>query len=485
MMYFRLNASLRTTLVCLLVLAGAAHADTSNLPDLGDESGALISPFDERRLGEDFMRKARHQLVFINDPELLDYLQRVGDRLVSESGQSKQPFHFYLVNNPNINAFAVPGGFITTHTGLVLAAETESELASVLAHEIAHITQRHIPRMFAAQKRSAAPAMAALLAAILLLESGNVEGGEAAIALSTASMVQNQINFTRTHEKEADRVGTQILAGAGYDARAMPAFFKRMQAWGRLYETTLPEFLRTHPLTLSRIAESENRADQYPRVEPKPNPTYHQFRAKIRALSGNPKTTVRTFKDNLEKGKYKDIHAERYGYALALARNKQYALAATQINMLIKQRPRNTYYKIGQAEIEMAAGNYRRALAIYAKTYKKQPAHRALLRSYTSSLLKMEQYKKARIIAKKAIRLQPEDPDLHKMFATAAGQSGFKLEAHQALAEHYYLSGNPTAAVQQLDLASRYTGDSFYLKASLEARIKAIKEEIDRYKKHQ
>ncbi|MDH5650141.1 MAG: M48 family metalloprotease, partial [Gammaproteobacteria bacterium] len=261
-------------LTAALLSPGSTLADTSNLPDLGDESGALISPLEERRLGEDFMRQARHQLQFIDDPELVDYLQSLGNKLVAQSENTQQPFRFFLVNNPSINAFAVPGGFITVHTGLVLAAETESELSAVLAHEIAHITQRHIPRMFAAQKRTAAPAMAALLAAILMLEAGHTEGGEAAIALSTASMVQSQINFTRAHEEEADRVGTQIMADAGHDPRAMAAMFKRMQSWGRLYETNLPEFLRTHPLTGRRIAESENRANQYPTIASKPRPDY-------------------------------------------------------------------------------------------------------------------------------------------------------------------------------------------------------------------
>jgi len=469
----------------LWVVLSPSVADTNNnLPDLGDESGALISPFEERRLGEDFMRKARQRLDFIDDPELLDYLQSLGDKLVAQSGDKDQDFLFSLVNNTAINAFAVPGGFITAHTGLVLAAETEAELAAVLAHEIAHITQRHIPRIFAAQKRSAAPAMAALLAAILLLQAGQTEGGEAAIALSTASMVQSRINFTRTHEEEADRVGTQVLAKAGYDPRAMPSMFRRMQSWGRLYETNLPEFLRTHPLTLRRIAESENRANQYPKVTTTDNSAYDHFRAKIRAISGDPKTTAGKFEENLAARKYNDVNAERYGYVLALTRNKQYNKARDQAKNLVRLQPENVYHRIAQAEIEMSAGRYKQALDIFSQAYQRNPKHHALLRAYTASLLKTRNYKKARTIAKQAVQLKPADPGLHKMLATASGQSGFKLEAHQAMAEYYYLSGNPAAAVRQLELANRYTGDSFYLRSSLDAKIKAIMEEVDRYKKH-
>ncbi|MDH5649810.1 MAG: tetratricopeptide repeat protein, partial [Gammaproteobacteria bacterium] len=207
-------------------------------------------------------------------------------------------------------------------------------------------------------------------------------------------------------------------------------------------------------------------------------------RAKIRALSGDPKTTVETFADNLSKKNYHDRNAELHGYTLALLRNQQYDQARAQSQQLIKRQPNNVHYRITAAEIEMAAGNYRQALTQYADTYKKSPENLALLKNYSAALLKTEKFKEARTVVKKAIRIDADDPELHRMMATAAGQSGYKLEAHQAMAEHYYLNGNTGSAIQQLELANRYAGDSFYLRASLEARIKTIKEEAERYKPH-
>ncbi|HLF22379.1 MAG TPA: M48 family metalloprotease, partial [Burkholderiales bacterium] len=217
---------LPSLLSTLLALPGPAiGANAITLPDLGDASRTVISPAQERRLGEDFMRRARQSLAFSDDLEISDYLQTLGQRLVAHSDSPGTSFRFFAVNDPTINAFAVPGGFIGVHTALILAAESEAELASVLAHEISHITQRHIPRLLAEDQNATLPAMAAILAAILL--AGH--GGEAAVALTGATLAQRGIGFTRAFEEEADRIGVRVLAQSGFDPRAMPAFFERMQ----------------------------------------------------------------------------------------------------------------------------------------------------------------------------------------------------------------------------------------------------------------
>ena len=452
-----------------------AHADAQQLPDLGDDSGALISPYEERQLGESVMRQARRQLRFIDDPELLDYLNALGASLVAHADRPGYDFRFYLVDNNAINAFAVPGGFVTTHTGLVLAAETEAELASVLAHEIVHITQRHIPRMLAGQQRSMGATLAALLAAIVLIQAGQGQAGEAAIALSAATQAQRSLNFTRSNEEEADRVGVALLAAAGFDPRAMPVFFKKLQSWSRIYETNLPEYLQTHPLTLRRIAESENRAAQYPPGKRTDSSAYHHFRAKIRAFGmERPQDAIKVFETTLENKDYRYERAERYGYALALSRGRQHDKARRQIAGLLRQDPKNMYYRIAQGDIEMAAGNTKTALALYARAYKDSPTHHALLRRYGRALLRLNRHNRARTILEAGIRQYPGDPTLYKMLATAAGQLGDKVAAHRALAEYYYLRGNPGAAVQQLNLALQFLGDNSYLEASLKARIQAI-----------
>ncbi len=479
----RISTVTLTLVVSLVWQTVPAHA--VNLPDLGDESAAVISPAEERKLGEDFMRKARRALAFVEDAELNAYIQALGQKLVAQSDNPQQAFRFFIINDASTNAFAVPGGFIGVHTGLILNTQSESELASVLAHEIAHITQRHIPRMISEAQRASIPTMAAILAGILLAGSGQ-QGGGAAIALTTATAAQRGINFTRAFEEEADRIGMGILAASGFDPRAMPVFFERMQNANRYNETSLPEFLRTHPVTTNRIADSRNRAERYPYRQTADSGDFLHVRAKIRALmtAADPDETAKGFKANLAEGKYRNADAERYGYALALLRARQLQAARREIRKLIRRRPNKPSYRIVQAEIEMAAKKYNDALAIYAAAYKKHPAHQPLARHYASALLKTGNARKAKKLLKSALRRQPDDPTLYKMLAQAAGGTGSRVEAHRAFAEHYYLNGNPGAAIEQLQIASRYAEDNFYLQASLEARIQAIKEEIALYQHH-
>ena len=460
-----------------------AYADNTSLPDLGDESIAVISPAQERKLGEDLMRQARRALAFMSDPEINEYIQSLGQRLVSHSDNPKQDFRFFVISNPAINAFAMPGGFIGVHTGLMLAAQNEAELASVLAHETAHITQRHIPRLIAESQRTTLPALAAVLAGILLASSGH-QGGEAAIALTSAAVAQKGINYTRSFEEEADRIGMQILAQSGFDPRSMPAFFEQMQNLNRLNDTSLPEFLRTHPVTTNRIADARNRAEQFKVRQFPESGEFQHMRAKIRALApGNQEEIARGFRENLAQGKFLNVDAERYGYAVALLRVRQLTTARAEIQKLVEKQPRRTSYRILQAETEMTAENYKQALAIYADAHAKAPTSTPLMHYFINALLKTGKHRQAKDLLKTALQQRPEDPELYRMLAQAAGGSGAAYEAHKAMAEHYYLSGDPNAAIEQLQLATRFAGDNFYRQSSLEARIAAIKEEIATYQK--
>ncbi len=463
----------------LLLAGNGALADNINLPDLGDQSAAVITPLQERKLGEDIMRQARRRLTFLDDAELNYYIQALGQRLVASSDSPQQDFRFYLVKDSSINAFAVPGGFISAHTGLLLATQSEAEFASVMAHEIAHITQRHIPRMIADAQRTTLPAMAALLAAVLL----GAGGGDAAIALTTAVVAQRGLNFSRAFEEEADRLGMTTLARANFDPRAMPAFFEQLQNVNRHNESSLPEFLRTHPVTTNRIADSRNRAERFPYRQVPDSPEFHHARARIRALTtDDPVESVRTFRGNLAQGKYRDADAERYGYALALARTRQYDAARAEIQKLIERRPDLPAYRLAEAEIETAAGRYDAALVLYAAARRKFPGHTPLLRTHAEVLLKAGRAREARDILRLALKRQPDDPALYRLLAQAAGESGARVEAHQAQAEAQYLSGNPDAAIEQLQIAVRLARDNFYLQSSIEARIGAIREEIALYR---
>ena len=460
----------------LISPAGRATSIGGNLPDLGDESAAVLSPQDERRIGEDFMRQARLQLDLLDDPELNEYVQDLGRRLTA--GVDGLPaFHFFLVNNASINAFAVPGGFIGLHTGLLLAARSEAELAAVLAHETAHITQRHIPRMIAESQRISGPALAAMLAGILIAASGQ-PGGEAAVLLTTAGIAQHELNFTRAFEQEADRIGMTILNKAGYDARAMPGFFEQMEQLTRLYDNNLPEFLRTHPVTGRRIAESRNHAENFPaRANPDASAFAH-MQARLQVLGNKPEAALKLFQAKLANPDSTPTAADRYGHALALFTNKRYEESRRESAPLLKARADYVPYSILRAEIELAANNTSAGLKAYAEAARKFPASLALTQRHASALLKNGQPAQARQLLDKAVRARPQEPALYKLLASAAGESGNRMEAHRAYGEYYFLTGQPRAAIEQFELATRFAGNNFYYVSSFEARIKDIRETL-------
>jgi beta-barrel assembly-enhancing protease len=471
----------RSLLAAALFVQGLVplRADNINLPDLGDSSAAAISPAEEKRLGENFMRRARQSLAMSDDPELNGYVQALGQRLLAQTETSYREFRFFMVNDSSINAFAVPGGFVGIHKGLLLATQNEAELASVMAHEITHVTQKHIPRLIAESQRTTLPAMAAILASILLASAGHGSGAHAGIVATQAAMAQHGINFTRSFEEEADRLGMATLARAGFDPNGMPSFFERLQMLNRHNDTSLPEFLRTHPVTTNRIADARNRAERLPKNTSRDSDDYLHVHAKLRAAErGSDAEIARGFRANLEQGKYRDVQAERYGYALALLRNREFPAARAETQKLVEQRPQRVYYRILQAEIEMAANQPKQALAIYEQTAKNAPNHPGLLRHHAEALLKNGQAQRAQELLKAAVRHTTDDPTLYRLLAQAAGAANNPLDAHKAAAEQYYLNGNPQGAIEQLRLALKHTGDNFYQVSSIEARIAAIRDEI-------
>jgi beta-barrel assembly-enhancing protease len=363
------------------------------------------------------------------------------------------------------------------HTGLLLAARSEAELAAVLAHETAHITQRHIPRMIAESRRLSGPALAAILAGILIAASG-APGGEAAVLLTTAGMAQNEINFTRAFEQEADRIGMNILNNAGYDARAMPGFFEQMELLTRLYENNLPEFLRSHPVTGRRIAESRNHAEGFPlRTNPDASAFAH-MQARLRVLGNKPEEALRLFRAKLETRDAPHQAADQYGYALALLANKHHDEARRETAQLLKARMDYVPYHILRAEIELAAGNKPAGLKVYSDAGSQFPASLALIQRYASALLKTGQPAQAQQLLDKAVRQRPQEPTLYKLLASAAGESGKRMEAHRAYGEYYFLTGQPRSAIEQFELAIRYAGNNFYYVSSLQARIKDVRETL-------
>ena len=236
---------------------------TNNLPELGDVSQTVLSPLDEQRIAAQILREVAASDEVVQDVEVIDYLQALGNRLAAASDDKRQVFNFFVVNDASINAFAMPGGVIGVHTGLFLAANTESELAGVLGHEIGHVTQHHLARMLAKQKTDTFKNIAGIAVALLVARA-NPELANGALAASSAAGIQRQLDYTREHEREADRVGLTVLENAGFDPRGMPAFFTTLQRGSRFSEGGAPSFLRTHPLTVERIADVSNRVETMP-----------------------------------------------------------------------------------------------------------------------------------------------------------------------------------------------------------------------------
>ncbi|HYN54009.1 MAG TPA: M48 family metalloprotease, partial [Methylotenera sp.] len=263
----------RTSLIALPVAVGLLssfsiyNASANELPELGDASGMVLSALQETAIAEQILRDVAASDEVLHDPEITDYLQALGARLVSNGPDKQQKFNFFVVQDDSINAFAMPGGVIGVHTGLILAANSESELASVLGHEIGHVTQHHLARMLASQKYDTFKNIAGIALALLVARA-NPELASGALTTATAVGVQNQLDYTREHEREADRIGLQILDSGGFDVRAMPAFFTTLLRGTRFAEGNAPGFLRTHPLTTERIADVANRVDrmQYKQV---------------------------------------------------------------------------------------------------------------------------------------------------------------------------------------------------------------------------
>ncbi len=480
----RQNKPLQNLLLAVLissVCATASIAENTALPEIGDSSGSFMTPTQERHLGQAFMRNVRNAMPIISDPFLNSYIESLGRRLSRQSGDNNLPFHFFLVNKQSINAFAGPGGYIGIHTGLISTTESESELAAVLAHEIAHVTQRHLMRTFQMADDMSLATTALVIAAIVLgAATDNADMGMAAATGVQAGMLQRQINFTRANEKEADRIGIKTTSDSGFDPRAMPVFFQRMGKANRLYDSKqLPEFLRTHPVTTNRIADSMGRAETYPYRQYPDSVEYHLIRATIREQKfRDPHAAVKFYSSGLRDGRYRNAEGQRYGLVRALIRTRDYKRARSELNKLLKKSPRRTHYIALKADLAHRSGNPKQAINILRNGLQLHPGNYPLTIYYSDMLLGAGEAKKAQRSLKRLLKKRPLDAELHKMIARAAGDSGRTSEGHKYMAEYYYLNGNLVSAIQHLETALNDKKSSYYRSAKMAARLKAIKQEL-------
>ncbi len=456
-------------LLPLVIMPQRSHALYDQLPEMGDSTGNILSPEEELRIGAEFMRSIRHTLNLVDDPEINEYLQDLGTRLVSHSDGATRPFTFFIIQDSRINAFAAPGGYIGINSGLILNTANESELAAVLAHEIAHVTQRHLARASEAASNMNLPMAAAILAA-MILGGQDPELAQAAITAAMAGSTQRMINFTRLNEQEADRVGMQILTQAGFDPNGMPAFFKKLMAANRIYKNVLPDFLKTHPVTLSRISDSTNRAARYESRHQGDSTRYQLIRSKIRVMLGkNPDQAIQYFAN-------KNSDAGKYGYALALSRKGENREARQQLLGLIKKQPGVIAYQYALAQLEADTGNLKKALAIYEHNLQLYPLSSPLTMQYVFTLLQSGDAAKARKVLHRYMNAKPETPAIYRLLAQTEKKAGFPVASFRAMAEYYFLEGLTLEAIRQLRKALETTAISRYDSASIDARMKQFEE---------
>jgi predicted Zn-dependent protease len=462
----------------LLATALALPAHAQGLPDLGDISSKAISENQERTIGNRIMREIRADPVYVDDPEVADYITSLGKRLMAGADNPRRDVTYFVLRDDSINAFALVGGHIGMHTGLFMLTQNESELAGVMSHEIAHILQKHQARSIAGQNRASWATLAALAVAVLASKASSNSGqvAEAAATAATAYQIQSQLDYTREHEREADRVGLTLLERAGFDPNGMAAFFERLMRANRLNEFKgAPSYLRTHPLTTERIADMQDRTPQGVfRMARMDSFEYKLVRERLRALNGSPAEAVNHFRAELaEKGVVRP-REDAYGLAVAQRRARDLDGALKTLEPLRKVDSHAAYERLA-AQVLADQGRAEEALEVYRAALKSWPDSRALSQGYAELLVDKGRFKEALAALDESLRRNPEDARLYEIQARAFEATGRPLSQHRSQAEAQFRRGNLAAAVQQLDWALRIKGTDDYEQSSAEARLRELR----------
>ena len=530
---FRLRALLLTTAVTLALAMPLAQAQ-EKLPDIGSSAGELLTPARQAEYGAMMLRELRNYGYLLDDPLVNDWLQTMGTRLGSNSDQPRQPYTFFVMKDRQINAFATLGGYIGVNAGLVLTAEREDEVAAVLSHEIAHVTQQHVLRGVERAQRDQIPILLGMLAAVVAAQASNsTSSGNATMAAISSGMglmQQRQINYTRSNESEADRLGIRTLSRSGYDVDAMAGFFERMSAAMRGNEGgySVPEFLRTHPVNITRISEAKARAEQMKkdtvllttstpsgerkeRVNPADpglaepllrgnNPLlpssvlrvpvgqlargasgdFEWARERLRVLSADSTAELeREYADMAKRQKDGLNDAQRYGQALAVMRGgRSGATQARQtLASLLQTRPDNLWLALGLGEAESRAGLGAQANTRFEQLLREHPNSRPVALTYAEILNEQgtrEAGQRAQAMLRPLLSQSGNDPVFQQRYARASELAGDSVRASEAYAEAAFLSGRPEQSLMQLQALKRNPALDYVGRARVDARIKAI-----------
>ncbi len=445
------------------------------LPELGDSASANFSSQQEYDLGRAWLKMFRSQVRTVSDPLLQDYMEYLIYKLAANSPLKDRRLEVVIVDNPTINAFAVPGGVVGVHNGALLSADNEAQLASILGHELAHLSQRHFARGIEQQQATMLPTMAGMLGALVLAATARGDAGIAAMAATQAAAQQNMLRFSRENEQEADRVGMETLAKADYDPNAFAGMFENMLAANRYIGRNPPEFLLTHPLTESRVSDARSRAREYARKVYVDNLDYQLMRARVEVqLAGSSAEALRKFKARL-KGSTRNAEADRYGMALAYLRAGQFFDAREQLNPLLQKDSRRLAYVLLDSDIEIAVGNAEQAIKKLETQLRVNPGNYPLSMAYADALLKSGQPQLAESVLQDQVKVRPTDPYIWYELAETHGLAGNILGVHQARAEYFVLNGILDKAEQQLNYALKLVKNDEITTAKINERIRQIK----------
>ena len=435
------------------------------------QTGIVIPP-EEEAMGREFIAAARQQMNFVEDPLLVGYVETLGNRLAASLEGDTERLRFFLIENRLINAFAGPGGRLAIFTGLITTTRSEAELASVMAHELGHVAQRHLPRMMERASRRQIPTTAGILAAILL----GGQAGAAAMAATTGASMSDQLRYSREFEREADVLSLSILTDAGYPAGAMMDFLKRLDQENRLQSSEVPEYLRTHPLTQNRLALVESRLRKYGDVADNPSLDYHHAHARVRAMFEGPggEGSIAGFLHEAESADALIARAARYGLVLALIQQGDHVGAIEAAAGLRADYPEYPLYDIALAEALLADGKAGRAIEVLESTGDGGDSSVPIAYYLADALMKSGRLDDARLRLRSALRRSPSDSALYKLLARVEGERDQWAQSFQAMAEYSFLRDELGQALSHLQTAMTHAADSAYLKASINARIKEI-----------
>ncbi|GAB1256285.1 M48 family metalloprotease [Aurantivibrio plasticivorans] len=469
--------------ICLAIALSAllstsvlpAYGADVDLPALGDSSAGLISPQQEYELGQKVLKLYRSQMPTSSDPIIYSYLEQLITSIAAHSDLPDKRFDLIVIDNPSINAFAVPGRIIGVHTGIFLETEKEDQLASILAHELAHLSQRHYARQVQAQQSSSLPTMAGLLAGIILAAAGSGDAGMAAIMATQAAALDSRLRFSRLHEQEADRVGIQTLAAAGRDPNAAADMFEVMLRDARFYRKP-PEFLSTHPVTESRIADARARAMQFPQREYPDSVDFHLIAARAKLHhSESIQHAIKAFQSEVD-GQSISQEASRYGLVLALTEAGKTQQAREELDNLLAKRPEKLIYTLASADVDAKEEDYKSALNKLNKLLKLYPSSHAVNIQFAETLMSAKEYELCEQLLVRYSRIRSDNDYVWYLLAEVHGLVGNIIEVHRARAEYFILNGIYQRAERQLQNAYRLVDNNTPTAALIEQRLIDVKQ---------